>query len=347
MWRIAIVAVALACAACELEPVPITITSPPVVAGPAPVEPPQEPPAQPDCRPFSTPVMVGGVLQQTNGQVCHEPDGSWRVVQQTPGLPIQEYHLPPEGQQPPGAVATPAASQTGCQDHTIPLTVGGRAEQATLEACPQSDGSLQVTQYTPGLPPQTYMMPPPPPPGDEVYGSGYPDYDESFDFDPYWADAPWFFGLGPTLVVVYGFNHFHHGYAYAGGARGRGSSTYPVTGTSDESGSGFQRSGGGGLQRSGGKGARHPRTRPLVLDDADAQRLQPAVELTGDPPLPQQLRRLTRIVGEEFGEDRLRRRLRRRHRRRECGEDQQCREAPGVEPGIRPARSRYIARSPP
>jgi hypothetical protein len=254
MRRIAIVAMAVACSACGPEPVPITTISPPVEAGPASVEPPQEAPAQPDCRPFSAPVMVGDVLQQTNGQVCHEPDGSWRVVQQTPGLPIQEYHLPPAGQQPPGAVATPAASQTGCQDHTISLTVGGRAEQATLEACPQSDGSWRITQYTPGLPPQTYAMPPPPPPGDEFYAAGYPDYDESFDFDPYWADAPWFFGLGPTLVVVYGFNHFHHGYAYAGGARGRGSSTYPVTGASDESGSGSQRSGGGGLQRSGGFG---------------------------------------------------------------------------------------------
>jgi hypothetical protein len=258
MWRIAIVAMAVACSACGPEPVPITTASPPVEVGPAPVAPLQEAPAQPDCRPFSAPVMVGDIEQQTNGQVCHEPDGSWRVVQQTPGLPIQEYHLPPEGQQPPGAVASPAASQTGCQEHTIPLTVGGRAEQAILEACPQSDGSWRITQYTPGLPPQTYpmppppAMPPPPPPSDEVYGSGYPDYDESFDFDPYWVDAPWFYGLGPTLVVVYGFNHFHHG--YAGGSRGRGNSTYPVNGASGESGSGSQRSGGGGLQRSGGFG---------------------------------------------------------------------------------------------
>src|SRR6516162_1531960 len=40
-----------------------------------------------------------------------------------------------------------------------------------------------------------------------------------------------------------------------------------------------------------------------VLDDADAQRLQLAVELTGDPPLSQQLRRSGRIVREELGED--------------------------------------------
>src|SRR5215831_7250857 len=52
-----------------------------------------------------------------------------------------------------------------------------------------------------------------------------------------------------------------------------------------------------------------------VLDDADAQRLQFAIELTGDPPLPQQPRRLRRIVREEFHEDWLRRPLRHRPRR--------------------------------
>ena len=50
------------------------------------------------------------------------------------------------------------------------------------------------------------------------------------------------------------------------------------------------------------------------------------------------------IVGEELGEDWLRRPL--PHRRRECREEQHCHEAaPGVEPGIRTAGSRYIARS--
>ena len=54
-----------------------------------------------------------------------------------------------------------------------------------------------------------------------------------------------------------------------------------------------------------------------VLDDADAQRLQLAVELRGDPPFRQQLRRHRRVIGEKFGEDRLRRPLRHRRRRRE------------------------------
>jgi hypothetical protein len=183
--------------------------------------------------------------------------GSWRVTQQTPGLPIQEYLLPPEGQQPAHAVAAPAASQAGCHAYTIALTVGGRPEQATLEACPQSDGSWRITQSTPGLPLQTYLMPPPPPPDGRFYASAYPDFDEGFDFDPYWADTPWFFGLGPTLVVVYGFNHFHHG--YVGGSHGSGSARYPPSDASDGPRSGFQRSSGGGwpgsgFQRSGGFG---------------------------------------------------------------------------------------------
>jgi surface antigen len=251
MRPIAIVALTLACTGCGPEPGSIASASPPIEAQTTQAQP------QPDCHPFTAPVMVGDSLRQTNGQVCHEPDGSWRVAQQTPGLPIQEYLLPPDGQQPAGAVAAPAASQAGCHAYTIALTVGGRPEQATLEACPQPDGSWRITQNTPGLPPQTYLMPPPPPPGDSSYAPGYPVYDEGFDFDPYWADTPWFFGLGPTLVVVYGFNHFHRG--YAAGYHSRGSATYPPSGASSGSGSGFQHSGGGGwsgsgFQHSGGGG---------------------------------------------------------------------------------------------
>jgi hypothetical protein len=52
---------------------------------------------------------------------------------------------------------------------------------------------------------------------------------------------------------------------------------------------------------------------------SEARRLQ----LTGNHPLPQQLRRRGRIVGEELGEDWLPRPLRHRRRRRECSEEQQ------------------------
>jgi len=103
----------------------------------------------------------------------------------------------------PGAAATPAA----CETTTVPVTVGGRPEQAAIEACPQPDGSWRITQTTPGLPPQVYSLPPPPvAPYPAVYS--YPD---SF---PYWGGAPWFFGLAPSIVVVQRFNHFHHGFGH-------------------------------------------------------------------------------------------------------------------------------------
>jgi hypothetical protein len=36
--------------------------------------------------------------------------------------------------------------------------------------------------------------------------------------NPYWAAEPWFFGLGPTIVVARRFPHFHHfGHGFHGG----------------------------------------------------------------------------------------------------------------------------------
>jgi hypothetical protein len=49
-----------------------------------------------NCRDFTVPVTVGGQKQQAVGQACRQPDGSWRVTQNTPGLPEQVYTLPPE-----------------------------------------------------------------------------------------------------------------------------------------------------------------------------------------------------------------------------------------------------------
>ena len=109
---------------------------------------------------------------------------------------------------------TPAAGQSraattppACQTTTVPVTVGGRPEQAAIEACPQPDGSWRITQTTPGLPPQVYLMPAPPA---NVYPSVYPDYSDYFDYWPYWAAGPWFWGIGPSVVVVERFHHFHH-----------------------------------------------------------------------------------------------------------------------------------------
>jgi hypothetical protein len=49
-----------------------------------------------NCRDFTMPVTVGGQQQQAVGQACQQPDGSWRVTQNTPGLPEQVYTLPPQ-----------------------------------------------------------------------------------------------------------------------------------------------------------------------------------------------------------------------------------------------------------
>ena len=32
------------------------------------------------------------------------------------------------------------------------------------------------------------------------------------EFFPYWAGAPWYFGLAPSIVVVQRFHHFNHGF---------------------------------------------------------------------------------------------------------------------------------------
>lgn len=196
--------------------------------------------AQPDCREFSAPVTAAGQLEHASGQACRQPDGSWRVIQSTPGLPTQEYVLPRPDQAPPStnsatappanvaapqpanAASTPTPTQTAstvpasapsatpCTSYTVPLTVGGQPQQAIIEACPQADGSWRITQTTPGLPPQVYNVPPPPPyssyPYDYAYA--YPDY------LPYWWGAPWVFGIGPSIIVVQRFNHFHHGFGH-------------------------------------------------------------------------------------------------------------------------------------
>ena len=218
----------LACAACQRSPDASLAANSAGLATPA------ENSAQPDCREFTAAVTASGKSEQASGQACQQPDGSWRVVQNTPGLPTQEYILPrpnqaplptnpetpPANAAPPQAAnaAPPPAAQTAssepspaapppCSSYPVPLTVGGQPQQAVIEACPQLDGSWRITQTTPGLPPQVYDVPPPPPyvPNPYDYAYTYPDY------FPYWWGAPWVFGVGPSIVVVRRFNHLHHG----------------------------------------------------------------------------------------------------------------------------------------
>src|SRR5260370_20741380 len=47
-----------------------------------------------NCREFTAQVTVGGQPRQAVGQACQQPDGSWQVTLNTPGLPQQVYTLP-------------------------------------------------------------------------------------------------------------------------------------------------------------------------------------------------------------------------------------------------------------
>ena len=49
-----------------------------------------------NCHEFTVQLLVGGQPQQAVGQACQQPDGSWRITQNTAGLPEQVYMLPPQ-----------------------------------------------------------------------------------------------------------------------------------------------------------------------------------------------------------------------------------------------------------
>ena len=179
--------------------------------------------SQPVCHDFAARVTAGGRPEQAEGQACEQPDGSWQIVQNTPGLPAQTYAVEPPGQ-PATAANTPAQLQPSqppagqspvnwppCSTYTAEVTVGGQLRQATIQACPQPDGSWKITQNTPGLPVQTYQVPPP---ATSAYPYDYPypvDYAYP-EFFPYWVGEPWYFGLGPSIVVVQRFRHFQYGF---------------------------------------------------------------------------------------------------------------------------------------
>lgn len=108
------------------------------------------------------------------------------------------------------SAAPPAANPTPCSTSTVPVTVGGQQQQATVESCQQPDGSWRITQYTPGLPPQVYVVPPPP----VGYANPYPEYYSYPYAFPDWFATPWLFGLGPTIFVAQRFPHFHHAFGH-------------------------------------------------------------------------------------------------------------------------------------
>jgi hypothetical protein len=87
------VAAALALAQCLTLPsaaYAANASTPPAVSQPVPQQ------GSPNCLDFTMPVIVDGEQRQAFGQACRQPDGSWQVTQNTPGLPLQVYTLPAE-----------------------------------------------------------------------------------------------------------------------------------------------------------------------------------------------------------------------------------------------------------
>jgi hypothetical protein len=67
---------------------------------PAPPLPSRSPPKQSVCSSYTAPVTVGGEPRQAFIEACPQPDGSWKITQNTPGLPTQIYQLPPPASSP-------------------------------------------------------------------------------------------------------------------------------------------------------------------------------------------------------------------------------------------------------
>jgi hypothetical protein len=85
MRRLTIPAMVLACGACQ----PVTEAT--VTADGPGVQPTA---AAPACDSYTVPVTVGGQQQQAVVEACQQSDGSWRITQNTPGLPPQIYDVP-------------------------------------------------------------------------------------------------------------------------------------------------------------------------------------------------------------------------------------------------------------
>jgi hypothetical protein len=89
MRRLSILAMVLACGACQ--PLPEATVAGTTAAGSPDGQPAAAPPA---CSSYTAPVTVGGQQQQAVVEACQQPDGSWRITQNTPGLPPQVYEVP-------------------------------------------------------------------------------------------------------------------------------------------------------------------------------------------------------------------------------------------------------------
>ena len=90
MHRLSTLAMVLACGACQ--PLPEATVAGTTAAVESPTAQPAA--AEPACSSYTVPVTVGGQQQQAVVEACQQPDGSWRITQNTPGLPPQVYEVP-------------------------------------------------------------------------------------------------------------------------------------------------------------------------------------------------------------------------------------------------------------
>jgi hypothetical protein len=78
---------------------------PATIGNPAQLQPNQPSRNQPSrnqgaCGSYTAPVTVGGQPRQAFIEACPQPDGSWKITQNTPGLPTQVYQVPPPASSP-------------------------------------------------------------------------------------------------------------------------------------------------------------------------------------------------------------------------------------------------------
>ncbi len=203
--------------ACGVPPPPPANAMPPAAGAP--------------CQENTIPVVIAGKKVQAVARTARKARRSWQITQQTPGLPQQVYSVappamspatPPPGGPPPGTPPPGPPGAATCRDYTIPVVIDGRTVLAKGHACLQPNGSWRVTQKTPGLPTQVYVVPPPamPPPGypnPDPYASQYPYPYPPPVYDPWFYGPPFWFG---GFLYVQNFHRFGPHYGPYGGPHG-------------------------------------------------------------------------------------------------------------------------------
>ncbi|HEY2539815.1 MAG TPA: hypothetical protein VGI28_10020 [Stellaceae bacterium] len=173
-----------------------------------------------DCGTASAAGSTGDPGQHMAGPGCRPAGFASRLEERRPGFWTADDVAAPPGEvasEAPPAIFRAGPSQTStnapaCPSYPLMVVISGEPREATVVACPQPDGSWQVTQYTPGLPTQSFTVPSEPAagssPDDLGTGGDFANWGSAPAWD--WAAQPWFFGFAPSLLVGQQFNRLHH-----------------------------------------------------------------------------------------------------------------------------------------